>query len=448
MRIIDTVRQGTAKRFEYGKHDPPVLREDGQSGHIVENAIRLGILLDIEIVHVEHPDQGDGGQVGRRQESLQSLSRIFIEDIQFEILLADIVGANVIDVLHHQVPQGDIHPLGDALQHLDEQNIGLLLIVRHIIGEFTHLIVAAVVGEFIADPQDILRFQVRRDGDEAQLGHVGIQGILRRSQQAGGDLLEVTGLLHLKLAGGQGGDRAFQGPAVRIGPDQVEEGIRVVGGQFPAEDVAVHRTGLAIQVGRIRVGEAIILANVCHGNNVPDVLGLVPVVGHPHLNTGHLEQAVDLGQIAQRLFKGRPVIMGQEEVAVLIVLVGLDLKILDLGPTLDGQLLPVRLLLGSQGCQAQITEFQLGLDPEEGLASLDQVAAQGQADVTGLDLLDNIVLAELMTVVIQFDPVVKAEGRLVVEAGGQVELLADLTGDIHLDTHPKIKSALQALADR
>lgn len=61
------------------------------------------------------------------------------------------------------------------------------------------------------------------------------------------------------------------------------------------------------------------------------------------------------------------------EVLVLVILICLDLKVLHLCATLNSQLLAVGLLLRCQCSQSQIAEFQLRLDPEKCLASLDEI---------------------------------------------------------------------------
>ena len=74
---------------------------------------------------------------------------------------------------------------------------------------------------------------------------------------------------------------------------------------------------------------------------------------------------------------------------------GADVELLVLGPALDLDLATLSLLLARDGREAQVAEFHVGAHAQQALAPLDEVGAQRQADVADLDVLDDLVLAEL-----------------------------------------------------
>ena len=84
--------------------------------------------------------------------------------------------------------------------------------------------------------------------------------------------------------------------------------------------------------------------------------------------------------------------MRQEEVAVLIILVHLDLERFRLHAPLGANRFRLGFLLGEQGVHPQLAELQIRLHTKQRRASIDQRVAGIHAYVSGLYRLDDLVL--------------------------------------------------------
>ena len=84
--------------------------------------------------------------------------------------------------------------------------------------------------------------------------------------------------------------------------------------------------------------------------------------------------------------------MRQEEVAILIILIDLDLKGLGLHASFRADRLRLRLLLREKGVHPQLTKLQVGLHTEQCRTTVDQTVAGVHAHVTRLQRLDNLIL--------------------------------------------------------
>ena len=77
--------------------------------NIVKAAIDIGLVVGIQTVKVHHLQQGlavdvTNGDIGHF--ATRGVAQIF--DVEFEIVLLDLVGAQGVDILHGEVPHGKI----------------------------------------------------------------------------------------------------------------------------------------------------------------------------------------------------------------------------------------------------------------------------------------------------------------------------------------------------
>ena len=84
--------------------------------------------------------------------------------------------------------------------------------------------------------------------------------------------------------------------------------------------------------------------------------------------------------------------MRNEEVLVLLVLVGAEVEIGLLGTALHRDGLGRTLLAGGHGRDEQVAELELGLDTEQTLAAGNQRAVQRERNVAELHKLQNVIL--------------------------------------------------------
>ena len=136
--------------------------------------------------------------------------------------------------------------------------------------------------------------------------------------------------------------------------------------------------------------------------------------------------------------------MGDEEVLVLLVLVGPEVKIGRFGAALHGNGLRRAFLAGSNSCDKQVAEFELGLDTKEALAAGNQRAVQRERNVTELHKLQDVIL---LAVVLELNLVGFGGDGQLVSGIVQVEFdfVADFGKQVELDVLVKVELQLLAL---
>ena len=134
-----------AERFQHREEDAAIRRVDGTSlrGCVVQEvehaiAARSGVVLRGQVVEAHEVKQRNAfrrafGEVAHRG----SVGVAIVEDVQQEVLRADLIGPEVVDVFHHQVPDGHLRVDRGAAQELGDQYIGC---VDALVGELTHLV--------------------------------------------------------------------------------------------------------------------------------------------------------------------------------------------------------------------------------------------------------------------------------------------------------------------
>ena len=135
--------------------------------------------------------------------------------------------------------------------------------------------------------------------------------------------------------------------------------------------------------------------------------------------------------------------MGEEEVAVLIILVGLDVEIVGLRTASGAHRLRFAVLLRHQSRGSEFTKLQLGLHTKQGGATMDERRSRSHAHVTGLDVLDDLVFLALVSQFQILAVEIKSRSRVIRHV--EAHLVTYRSGDIGLNLLIKIKVGLASL---
>ena len=139
-------------------------------------------------------------------------------------------------------------------------------------------------------------------------------------------------------------------------------------------------------------------------------------------------------------------ILGKEEMTVGIVVVGLDVEFRALHTSLGGNSLRFRVLLRHQTSKVELAELQLCLETEQCGSAADQTRPGGHADITGLQVLDNLIL---LTLIVEFKILgIERECGVGVVVHVELQLVADRSIDGGLDFLIEVKICLSAVLQR
>ena len=221
----------------------------------------------------------------------------------------------------------------------------------HIGGELAHLVGHSAIGILIGHRQHLVGLQ---GGLERHIAQGGIQGVLRRVQQAGtlellvvGATVESTHAVEQRtgLVDITGGSIVVHQRAVLC--------VRAVGGhgQSGNRPPWVAHSGVLAQVGQ--------------GNDVTGVVDRACLVGHPYLNTVDVHTGGEVGQGAHGGIVFVAEILREEEVAVFLVVGSVDLEGRQLHAAFRRHAARRRLLLADHRLQLQPAELPVGADAEE-----------------------------------------------------------------------------------
>src|SRR5690554_1764521 len=122
--------------------------------------------------------------------------------------------------------------------------------------------------------------------------------------------------------------------------------------------------------------------------------------------------------------------------SVAVVLVGCHFKILGLGAALDVHDGGLSFLLRKDGLHVELAELHFGLYSKKTLASCNEGSGQGEADVSGFNIFDDVVF---LAGVFQTDLVFKIEGGFGIVVDAQFQAVANGTLDVHLNALVKIE---------
>ena len=168
------------------------------------------------------------------------------------------------------------------------------------------------------------------------------------------------------------------------------------------------------------------------------------LVGHPNLNAVDGDARGDGGQLLHALVVAVAEEVGQEEVAVLVVGIGRELKGGELYATARTYALCARLLLRNDGAQFQFAKLQVGTHAEERVGATNEARRRGHRYVARLEQFDDFILLALVT---QFEVLrVKVEGGLTVVVEVHVYLIAHLTVQTKVDFLVEVEAEYFAVA--
>ena len=179
-----------------------------------------------------------------------------------------------------------------------------------------------------------------------------------------------------------------------------------------------------------------LFAEIHQTHDIAGVGGGARSVGDPDIQSQQLHLRVDDRQVLHRLIIGIPEILRQQEVAVFLVLIRLDLKGLRAGTALHGHRLALRPLVGDDGRQPELAELHLRLDAEQLLSSGDQGALGCKGCITDLDLSEDILAAAR---IIEFQLVLEIKGGQGIVTDRHLHFIADITHHVQVGRHVEVQ---------
>ena len=319
---------------------------DGVALEVVKAAVDILLAVGVQAVKVHHLQQRLAGDGTLREEGEFSAGGIAqVLDVEFEVVLLDLVGAQRVDVFHHQVPRRQLRRHGGALEHLDVEGlIGGSDVTR----ELAHLIHLAVILILIGDGERLVGAQGLLELDVAQSG---VEGIFAGGENARAlDFLVVTAAL--KAVGLQRlqhrGHLADVAGTLVVVLDLGEQVVALVG---RVNDGAAAIPMAASQM--LGLG----LTHIHKGHQVAGLAVVAALVGNPHLDARDVYTARH-----QRQFRAPLVVVVAEEVreevvAVLVILVGGDIELGGLGAALGVDRLALAVLLRDESGGRQFAKL-------------------------------------------------------------------------------------------
>ena len=178
------------------------------------------------------------------------------------------------------------------------------------------------------------------------------------------------------------------------------------------------------------------LTDIGKGQNIAHILGVGLGVYHVNLNPGDASSRIHHRQTPHRIVVSLAEITRQEIVAVGLVVVGPDIKLLSLGTALYFDFLSLSLLLTEDRGVVNLSPLGLELQTKQGLAALNEGALQGHIDVARFNVLQDVVLFSLKPDV---HLVLKVERRLGVVVRSEVDFLANASVNGQLNALVEVK---------
>ena len=218
--------------------------------------------------------------------------------------------------------------------------------------------------------------------------------------------------------------------------------------------MAVHRSILSIRLVRRhlsarcphRVAQFLVLAQVGQGYDVSGIGGIAGFVGNPHL---HAVDGDARGEIRKFLHPGIIMIskiLGEEEVAVLLIIGYIQLKRSELHTAPGRYALRCTLLLRSYHLQLEFAKLHIGSNTKQTAGAFDERRVGREGDVARLNEFDDFIF---LAVVLQFHVLcIEIEGGIGVVIQVHVHLIAHLSVDVEIDFLIKIHHRRLSVADR
>ena len=191
-----------------------------------------------------------------------------------------------------------------------------------------------------------------------------------------------------------------------------------------------------VRDGQVRRNVVRVLTDVGKGENVPNVLCIGLRIDRIYLYPRDARARIDHRQTLQGVVVFVPEVLGEEIVAVRLVIVCPNVKLLGLGAPLHFNFLALTLLLAEHRGIVDLAPLGFQLGSKQGLTALDQGTLKRHADVARLNVLQDVVFLTLETDVhLVFK--VKCGFRVVV--GSKVDFVANAAVDGQLYALVKVE---------
>ena len=133
------------------------LTADGYALYKIKESVRIRVIVVVQFVHTHgaKQDLAIDSTLGNVVGACSGLN-VVVDHIQSEIFAGKLIGAYVIDVLHHQVPHRQLRIGHRAFEHLEVKRLISGNTVR---GEFSHLKHLSTVGILVGHGKNLVRLQ-------------------------------------------------------------------------------------------------------------------------------------------------------------------------------------------------------------------------------------------------------------------------------------------------
>ena len=186
------------------------------------------------------------------------------------------------------------------------------------------------------------------------------------------------------------------------------------------------------------VGNLDTFCQIHQTDDVTGVRGLSTGVGHPHFNAVDGHTTGDGGKGGAGLVIAVVEVMGEEEVTVFVIVVGLDVIRVQLVSSPTAHCGRLRLLLTGHSLQSQTSKLQVCPDTKQHTRTPDEARIGGEGDITCLDQLHDVIF---LTFITQFQVLgIDIEGGFRVVVDVEIHAVTHLRIHAHIDLLIEIKS--------
>lgn len=399
----------------------------------VEYSVGISFLIRVEAVEIHYLQKGLVGN--RRNGQIVDLGAsgvVEILDVEAEVLFLNLICPQRVDIFHHQLPGRQAWVDGGGLEHLDKQG---LVVAGYVRREFADAVDLSLPGILVGHGEDFVAVQGAFDRDIAQRR---VQGVFAFAEQAGAlDLFVVASAGDSEI--GQRlqclGDGVDIASSRIFSLDSLEQIVRLVAGH-----------GWIVVRQPVARGHDLALADVGEGHEVAALRIVALLVGYPDFDARYLYARRHVGQLRREVVVVVAEILGQKEVAVLVILVGAYLEVGCLGTPFRAYALRFAVLLRHEAGHRQFAELKLGLDAEKRRRAAYERRSCRHADITGFDGLDDVVFFPLVGQLEVFR--VEVEGGVGVVGHVEFHAVADAGVDGGLDFLVEVEECLAARGHR
>ena len=303
--------------------------------------------------------------------------------------------------------------------------------VGDIAGKLTHLVGLSAVGVFESHSQHLVGLQRHL---QRHIAERRVHRVFRRVQQSGVlQFLIVAATREIGLLV-EHRRRLVDAAGVHILAHHcLILGVRAIRG---------HRQAC---FGPSRVRDVRVFAQVGQRDDASGVVRVSRLVGHPQLHAVDFHARRQVGQCLHACIVFVAEELGEEEVAVFLVVGGIDFERSELNASTTRNALRGRLLLRCHKLQLQLAELQVGAQSEEARSALDETGIRGERHVSTLNELHDFVF---LSIVFQLQVLrVEVHRGLGVVVEVHVHLVAHLSVDAQVDFLVEVHRGGLAVSD-